>query len=135
LVQDQVFFITTEVHWTQAERSVVLMLKNEESYNGLSILAHISQSSRLVSDEFASNFENVRVVLESRRTMELSANIISAFQSAQVIIESSCWIEYHCITQVFVFAVFLSTVHSIEFIYARGVSAFWVSVMVQDWIN
>ncbi len=73
-----------DVQRTQAERSSVSRVKNDVSVNGLSIRAqsvHSWRSSVVLSVHF---FEIWRRELLESRTIELSANMISASESDQV---------------------------------------------------
>jgi len=88
-VQVFVFLNATEVHLTHAEASDVLIVKNDVSVSGFSILAQISQSSRYVSVFDCVNVVNTSVVLLFNLTTELSAKIISADHVLVIILSLS----------------------------------------------
>ncbi|EKE27401.1 MAG: hypothetical protein ACD_3C00213G0010 [uncultured bacterium (gcode 4)] len=128
-VQFLFLLIITEVHLTHAEISEVLMLKKVLSKMGFNMRTHISQSSKLVSVDSLSNFVKARVVFLFNLITELSAKIISASQSAQVIIESLTSIVIQSANCSVFVEFFLLAVQIKEFTYARG-SLFFIFSMI-----
>ena len=79
-----VFFMRTEVPRTPAERSDVLMEKNEPSVRGLRIRAQISQDSSESSVSESSDFAMDIDEFAARRMTLASAKTISAAESSPV---------------------------------------------------